>query len=131
MNDSNVLQAIIENVIEDVKKDCAKYTITVSKMLAAKYQEGGADVISVLTEERLAKVSTNFSGFICAASLIGVTGARQVVSGSTKSLVEPIRSISQTPVAVGLGVSNKEQAKEVASYADGVTFGSAFINIIQ
>jgi tryptophan synthase alpha chain len=34
-------------------------------------------------------------------------------------------------VAVGLGVSNKEQATEVASYADGVIVGSAFIKIIQ
>ena len=83
------------------------------------------------TDERLAKVSANCSGFIYAASLMGVTGAREVVSGNAKSLVERIRKISQTPVAVGLGVSNKEQAREVASYADGVMVGSAFIKIIQ
>ena len=83
------------------------------------------------TDERLAKVSANCSGFIYAASLMGVTGAREVVSGNAKSLVERIRKISQTPVAVGLGVSNKEQAREVASYADGVIVGSAFIKIIQ
>lgn len=50
---------------------------------------------------------------------------------NASSLVNRIRSTSNTPVAVGLGVSTKEQAKVVASYADGVIVGSAFIKIIQ
>ena len=83
------------------------------------------------TDDRLAKVSGECSGFIYAASLMGVTGARNSVSANAKQLVQRIRAQSQTPVAVGLGVSNREQAKEVASYADAVIVGSAFIKIIQ
>jgi len=83
------------------------------------------------TDERLSKVSSKCSGFIYAASLMGVTGTRDAVSGNAKSLVERIRKISRTPVAVGLGVSTKEQAREVAKYADGVIVGSAFIKVIQ
>jgi len=45
-------------------------------------------------------------------------------------LVERIRKVSNTPVAVGLGVSTKEQASEVAKYADGVIVGSAFIKLL-
>ena len=71
------------------------------------------------------------SGFIYAASLMGVTGTRDAVSGNARSLVERIRKVSKTPVAVGLGVSTKTQAQEVAQYADGVIVGSAFIKIIQ
>jgi tryptophan synthase alpha chain len=82
------------------------------------------------TNDRLAKVSGECSGFIYAASLMGVTGARDSVSANAKQLVERIRAVSQTPVAVGLGVSNKDQATEVASYADGVIVGSAFIKVI-
>jgi len=83
------------------------------------------------SQERLPKVSSECSGFIYAASSMGVTGTRSSVSISAKSLVDRIRTTSKTPVAVGLGVSNKEQATEVASYADGVIVGSAFIKIIQ
>jgi tryptophan synthase alpha chain len=83
------------------------------------------------TDERLVKVTSECSGFIYAASLMGVTGARTSVSGNAKALVDRIRSKSDTPVAVGLGVSNREQASEVASYADGVIVGSAFIKVIQ
>ena len=46
-------------------------------------------------------------------------------------MVARIRKNSDLPVAVGLGVSTKEQAQEVAQYADGVIVGSAFIKLIQ
>jgi len=83
------------------------------------------------SEERLKLVTNNVTGFVYAASLMGVTGTRDAVSGNAQSLVERIRKVSNTPVAVGLGVSTKEQAREVAKYADGVIVGSAFIKIVQ
>jgi len=53
---------------------------------------------------------------------------------SSKPVTEKAKKVGTTtklPIAVGLGVSTKEQAREVASYADGVIVGSAFIKIIQ
>ena len=81
--------------------------------------------------ERLPKVTSQCSGFVYAASLMGVTGTRTAVASGAKSLVQRIRETTSTPVAVGLGVSTQEQAHEVASYADGVIVGSAFIRLIQ
>jgi tryptophan synthase alpha chain len=83
------------------------------------------------SDERVKLVSENCSGFVYAASLMGVTGARNSVSGDASGLVTRIRKISNLPIAVGLGVSNGEQAKAVASYADGVIVGSAFIKAVQ
>ena len=80
------------------------------------------------TDARLEKVTSRCAGFIYAASLMGVTGTRTSVSSGAADLVTRIRKSSQTPVAVGLGVSTREQAKGVAAYADGVIVGSAFIN---
>ena len=95
----------------------------------------GTDRIYVVapstTDKRLPLVTSQCSGFIYAASLMGVTGTRTSVSGNAKELVARIRETSSTPVAVGLGVSNKDQAREVASYADGVIVGSAFIRQLQ
>jgi tryptophan synthase alpha chain len=82
------------------------------------------------SEERLPKVASECSGFVYAASLMGVTGTRTSVSSSAKDLVSRIRESVQTPVCVGLGVSTPEQAKEVASYADGVIVGSALIRVL-
>jgi tryptophan synthase alpha chain len=83
------------------------------------------------SDDRLPQVTNQCSGFIYAASLMGVTGTRDSVSGNASNLVSRIRKFSSLPVAVGLGVSTKEQAQEVAKYADGVIVGSAFIKIIQ
>jgi tryptophan synthase alpha chain len=82
-------------------------------------------------DERLAKVTAECSGFIYAASLMGVTGTRTSVSTSARDLVGRVRKVSQTPVSVGLGVSTRDQAHEVAQYADGVIVGSAFIRLLQ
>jgi tryptophan synthase alpha chain len=62
---------------------------------------------------------------------MGVTGARAQVSSSAGDLVKRIRKTSELPIAVGLGVSTREQAQGVAAYADGVIVGSAFIKLIQ
>lgn len=83
------------------------------------------------SDERLPLVTNQCSGFVYAASLMGVTGTRDSVSGNASGLVSRIRKHSTQPVAVGLGVSTKKQANEVAKYADGVIVGSAFIKIIQ
>jgi tryptophan synthase alpha chain len=61
---------------------------------------------------------------------MGVTGARTTVSSGAADLVARIRTTSGLPVAVGLGVSTREQAKGVAGYADGVIVGSAFIKAL-
>jgi tryptophan synthase alpha chain len=65
------------------------------------------------------------------ASLMGVTGARTGISAGAKDLVDRIKKVTKIPVAVGLGVSTREHAKEVAGYADGVIVGSAFINALN
>jgi tryptophan synthase alpha chain len=61
---------------------------------------------------------------------MGVTGTRTSVSSGAPDLVARIRTTTDLPIAVGLGVSTREQAKGVAGYADGVIVGSAFINAL-
>ena len=80
---------------------------------------------------RLRQVTSKCGGFVYAASLMGVTGARTSVSSSASELVARVRKTTDLPIAVGLGVSTREQAKGVASYADGVIVGSAFIKAMQ
>lgn len=79
------------------------------------------------TDARLRTVAGACTGFVYAASTMGVTGARTSVSGAAESLVSRVREVTTLPVAVGLGVSSGDQAAEIAAYADGVIVGSAFI----
>src|SRR5580704_4798930 len=79
------------------------------------------------TSQRLAMIAGACRGFVYAASLMGITGTRDAVSGDAGGLVERIREHTDLPVAVGLGVSNGVQAAQVAAFADGVIVGSAFV----
>jgi tryptophan synthase alpha chain len=79
------------------------------------------------TDERIGLITSVCGGFVYAASLMGITGARQAVSSQAAGLVSRVREHTKLPVAVGLGVSNGAQAAEVAAFADGVIVGSAFV----
>ncbi len=78
-------------------------------------------------DERLATITAAGSGFVYAASLMGVTGTRESVGEQAQDLVRRTKATTDLPVCVGLGVSNARQAAEVAGFADGVIVGSAFV----
>jgi tryptophan synthase alpha chain len=82
------------------------------------------------TDRRVALISSLCRGFVYATSVMGVTGARQRTSAAAPGLVARVRAVSDLPVGVGLGVSNADQAAEVAGYADGVIVGSAFVRAV-
>jgi tryptophan synthase alpha chain len=83
------------------------------------------------TPERLSMTVRASRGFVYAASTMGVTGARDAVSSAAPELVRRVREVSDIPVGVGLGVRSREQAAEIASYADGVIVGSALVSALQ
>jgi len=79
------------------------------------------------TDERIRLTTAACTGFVYAAAVMGVTGARATVSDAAEQLVRRARAVTTKPVCVGLGVSTAEQAANVARFADGVIVGSAFV----
>jgi tryptophan synthase alpha chain len=82
------------------------------------------------THQRLADTVAASRGFVYAASTMGVTGARAVVSNAAPELVSRVKEVSDIAVGVGLGVRSREQAAEIARYADGVIVGSALVSAL-
>ncbi len=83
------------------------------------------------TDERIAVVGRTNRGFVYAAAVMGVTGARSEIGAGARRLVERVRAQTDLPVAVGLGVSTGAQAAQVAGFADGVVVGSALVSALQ
>lgn len=83
------------------------------------------------TPQRLAATVSASRGFVYATSTMGVTGARDVVSRTAPELVARVREVSDIPVGVGLGVRSRQQAAEIAAYADGVIVGSALVSALS
>ncbi len=79
------------------------------------------------TPERISLVAEKARGFIYLVSLTGVTGARNQLSDTLPQFVARVRAATDTPLAVGFGIGDGEQARQVAQFADGVIVGSALV----
>jgi tryptophan synthase alpha chain len=62
---------------------------------------------------------------------MGVTGVRDNIDTDLESIIREIRSVTNTPVAIGFGISAPDQAKALGSISDGVIVGSAIVKIIE
>ena len=83
------------------------------------------------TDARIASTVAACRGFVYAASVMGVTGARDSTSAAAPALVARVRAAGGSlPVGVGLGVRDGVQAAEVGAYADGVIVGSALVRCL-
>ncbi len=70
------------------------------------------------------------TGFVYAAGLLGVTGVKDVAQDDSRALVDRVRTRTDRPVAVGIGVKTRANARDVAAFADGVIVGSAVVGAI-
>ena len=82
-------------------------------------------------DDRLAAVAERSTGWVYATSTLGVTGERQSLSALAEPLVARLRAVTDKPVAVGIGVTTGEHAREVSRFADGVIVGSAAVRAAE
>ncbi len=82
------------------------------------------------TNERIAAVAERASGFIYLVSLTGVTGARDQVAADFKAFVGRVRALTDTPLAVGFGISRREHVVEVGKLVPAAIIGSALTTTI-
>lgn len=115
-------------VIPDLPADEAADLITPART-------HGVDTIFLLaptsTDARIKVAASQTTGFLYCVSLTGVTGARETLAGGLDGLIGRIRARTNLPICVGFGVSTPEQAREVATVADGVIVGSALVALLE
>lgn len=93
----------------------------------------GVDLITLIaptSRERIQMLAKNAKGYIYLVSSMGVTGVRSEITTDIAEMVEQIRAVSDTPIAVGFGISTPEQARMYSETADGVIVGSAIVKLI-
>jgi tryptophan synthase alpha chain len=95
----------------------------------------GVDTVCIVApttpDSRLPKIAAAATGFIYYVSREGVTGVRDQLASGIPQAVARIRAHTGLPVAVGFGISTREQVAKVAALADGVVVGSALVNVIR
>ncbi|MBI1820734.1 MAG: tryptophan synthase subunit alpha [Nitrospirae bacterium] len=83
------------------------------------------------SESRIKKVAGASSGFIYYVALTGITGAKLTIGKEIEKRIKKIRKHSSLPVAVGFGISNPREAREISRNADGIIVGSAIVKRIE
>lgn len=82
------------------------------------------------SDERVATITEQASGFIYYVALKGVTGAGHLDTEAVEAHLSLIRGHTDLPVAVGFGIKDAETAATVAGCADAVVVGSAMVDCI-
>ncbi|KAF9185893.1 tryptophan synthetase [Haplosporangium sp. Z 767] len=83
------------------------------------------------SDKRIGHLAHVADSFIYVVSKLGVTGASSTVNVELPNLLSRIRRHTDLPLAVGFGVSNREQFQAVGAHADGVVIGSRIITILR
>jgi tryptophan synthase alpha chain len=98
---------------------------------SSKYGVSLISLIAPTSEARIKKIAESSEGFLYVVSSMGVTGVRSEIKTDLQAIIESVRAITDTPIAVGFGVHTPEQANEIAAIADGVIVGSKIVSIIE
>lgn len=88
-------------------------------------------LVAPTSKQRIEKIVKNASGFVYCVSSLGVTGARDRLSEGLTDFLDEVKKHAKTPIAVGFGISNSEQVKQLSALADGVIVGSAIVQQIE
>ena len=121
-NELNIYGVIIPDLPYEEKKEVSD--------VADKYD---LDVISMITptsNERIEMIAKEAKGFIYLVSSLGVTGVRSEFNFDLAKIVNEIKKYTNTKIAIGFGISNENQVKDMIKISDGVIVGSAIVNII-
>ncbi|RMD59944.1 MAG: tryptophan synthase subunit alpha [Nitrospirae bacterium] len=80
--------------------------------------------------DRIKLVASVSKGFIYYVSITGVTGAQLRLDNKISNSINSIRGVTNTPIVIGFGISNPQEASIVAQLCDGVVVGSAIVRRI-
>ena len=101
--------------------------------LAPYCDKYGVELVSLIaptSHDRIKMIAKEAQGFVYCVSSMGVTGVRSEITTDIGEMVRLVKSVSDTPCAVGFGISTPEQAKKMSESADGVIVGSAIVKIV-
>ncbi len=103
--------------------------------LSTQLRAAGIDPIFMLTptttDERIAAIAQQASGYLYYVSLKGITGAGHLDVANVAARLPVIRRYTDLPVAVGFGIRDAASAQAVAKVADAVVIGSRIIQELE
>jgi tryptophan synthase alpha subunit len=88
-------------------------------------------ISSVATNIRLQKNAEMATGFIYVTARQGITGVKNAIDKELFGFIQKVKTYFSIPIAIGFGISRKEQIKALRGKADIVVIGSALLDLIN
>jgi len=88
-------------------------------------------LVAPTSSERIERILNNGRGFVYCVSSLGVTGERASFHEGVDAFIRDVKSRTDLPVAVGFGISSREQVERFSELCDGVVVGSAIVRTIE
>jgi tryptophan synthase alpha chain len=82
-------------------------------------------------DKRLPAVLANTSGFVYYVAITGITGAAAADASAVGEAVIRIKRHTKLPVCVGFGIRTPENARAIASHANGAVVGTALVDALK
>jgi len=101
------------------------------RALAEQYNIHLIPLVAPTSNERVVKITKQARGFVYCVSSLGVTGERADFHAGIDEFLSLVRRSTDTPIAVGFGISNHEQVARFSKKCDGVIVGSAIVRTIE
>lgn len=83
------------------------------------------------TAERMTEVAQQGEGFVYCVARRGVTGKQTAIDESLDSYLEQCRQATGLPLAVGFGISNRDDIAMLTGKADMAVIGTATIRLVD
>ncbi|MGI2295820.1 tryptophan synthase subunit alpha [Paenibacillus sp. GXUN7292] len=88
-------------------------------------------LVAPTSKNRIVKIVSEATGFVYCVSSLGVTGERADFHQEIDSFLQTVREASNVPIAIGFGISSREQVERFEKLCDGVIIGSAIVRTIE
>lgn len=134
------LQFGLERFFEEVKKNDISGLIIPdlpieenrdALILAEKHNIHLIPLVAPTSDDRVAKIAAEAKGFVYCVSSLGVTGERVDFHSKIDEFLANVKQASSVPIAVGFGISSREQVANFEQKSDGVIVGSAIVRTIE
>ncbi|MBU9706719.1 tryptophan synthase subunit alpha [Paenibacillus sp. AK121] len=102
--------------------------------LGGRAAEVGVHLIPLVaptSEQRIERIARQARGFVYCVSSLGVTGERASFFEGIEGFIAQVKRHTSVPVAIGFGISNREQVVRFSDICDGVVVGSAIVRQVE
>ena len=96
-----------------------------------EYDVALISLVAPTSANRIAMIAKESEGFLYIVSSLGVTGTRTEIKTDLDSIVKVVRENTDTPCAIGFGISTPEQCAKMGALADGAIVGSAIVKLVE